>query len=154
MNIFFDTSALIKYFHDEEGTDVVTELINNEDNTIWILEIAHLELMSAVFRRYRNNEIDDEQLGIALSGIEEELVKFNVEHLNHLVLNEAVQLIKQYGNLYGLRTLHSLQVSSFKIIAENDWKMVSSDDVMCTIIEKLGYSLINPVKQDNNSGDV
>lgn len=150
MNLFFDTSALVKYFHNEEGTDFVTELINNEDNIIWILEIAHLELISAVFRRYRNNEIDDEQLKIALSGIEEEIVKFNVEPLNYFVVNEAVQLIVQFGKSYGLRTLDSLHVSSFKIIAEKDWKMVSSDDIMCTIIEKLGYSVINPVKQNND----
>ncbi|MDX1957941.1 MAG: hypothetical protein SFU98_05180 [Leptospiraceae bacterium] len=31
MNLFFDTSALVKYFHEEEGTDIVTSLIKNEN---------------------------------------------------------------------------------------------------------------------------
>lgn len=29
MKVFFDTSALVKYFHEEEGTDIVTLLIEN-----------------------------------------------------------------------------------------------------------------------------
>ena len=36
MILFFDTSALIKFFHEEEGTEKVTGLIHNEDNEIWI----------------------------------------------------------------------------------------------------------------------
>lgn len=27
MNLFFDTSALVKFFHEEEGTEAVTELM-------------------------------------------------------------------------------------------------------------------------------
>jgi hypothetical protein len=34
MNIFFDTSALVKFFHEEPGTKIVTDLINNPDNNI------------------------------------------------------------------------------------------------------------------------
>ena len=34
MNLFFDTSALIKFFHEEEGTDIVTELILDRNNEV------------------------------------------------------------------------------------------------------------------------
>lgn len=53
MNLFFDTSALVKFFHTEEGTDKVTELINSEENEIWISEVAGLEFLSAILRRLR-----------------------------------------------------------------------------------------------------
>lgn len=142
MNLYFDTSALVKFFHTEDGTD----LIRDEANISWILEIAHLELLSAVYRRYRNNEMTGEQLTIALSGIKKETLRFNIEPLNNLVVKEAVALMKQYGKSYGLRTLNALHVAGFKLVADNDWKMVSSDEVMCTIIEKLGYASINPAK--------
>lgn len=139
MNLYFDTSALVKYFHNENGTDVVTELIHNEVNICWILEIAHLELSSAVYRRYRNNEINDEQLATTLSGFKKESLRFNIEPLNNLTVKEALELMNQFGKSYGLKTLDSLHIASFTLIANNDWKMVSSDKVMCTIVKELGY---------------
>ncbi len=36
MNLFFDTSALVKFFHEEEGTDIITDLILEQNNEIWI----------------------------------------------------------------------------------------------------------------------
>ena len=36
MNLFFDTSALVKFFHEEEGTDIVTDLILEQNNEVWI----------------------------------------------------------------------------------------------------------------------
>lgn len=29
MNLFFDTSALVKFFHEEEGSEIVTKLITS-----------------------------------------------------------------------------------------------------------------------------
>ena len=49
MNLFFDTSALVKFFHEEEGTDIVTELILDRNNEVWISELGRLEFVSAVF---------------------------------------------------------------------------------------------------------
>ena len=59
MNLLFDTSALVKFFHEEEGTETVTDLILDRNNEVWILELARLEFFSAVFRRFRNKELDE-----------------------------------------------------------------------------------------------
>lgn len=39
MILFFDTSALVKFFHNEEGTEAVTELLNSRENETWISEL-------------------------------------------------------------------------------------------------------------------
>lgn len=39
MNLFFDTSALVRFFNEEEGTDIFTKLILDQNNRVWILEI-------------------------------------------------------------------------------------------------------------------
>jgi uncharacterized protein len=52
MKLFFDTSALVKFFHQEHGTEKVTGLIEN--NEIWLSELTRIEFMSALFRRYRS----------------------------------------------------------------------------------------------------
>jgi len=67
MNLFFDTSALVKFFHEEKGTDIVTELILDHNNEVWISELGRLEFISAVFRRFRNKELDEERLNTAVN---------------------------------------------------------------------------------------
>jgi uncharacterized protein len=62
MILFFDTSALVKFFHEEKGSETVTNLVLSKDNEIWISELARIEFLSAIFRRFRNREVDDEQL--------------------------------------------------------------------------------------------
>lgn len=50
MNLFFDTSALVKYFHEEAGTDTVTGIITDPDNKIFVSELVRIEFLSALHR--------------------------------------------------------------------------------------------------------
>ncbi len=43
MILFFDTSALVKVFHEEKGSEVVTPLIKAKDNEVWISELARID---------------------------------------------------------------------------------------------------------------
>ena len=58
MNLFFDTSALVKFFNIEQGTDRVTELILSRGNQIYLSELARLEMLSAFYRKFRNHQAD------------------------------------------------------------------------------------------------
>ena len=89
MILFFDTSALVKFFHNEDGTEAVTDLLNSQENKIWISELAKLEFLSALHRRFRNNEIDENILKEAIEGFEEELNRFIIEPLSHATVQEA-----------------------------------------------------------------
>jgi predicted nucleic acid-binding protein len=62
MNVYFDTSAIVKLFSVESGTEEVEKLINEPKNEIWLLELAETELISAVYRKLRNNEIPQEKI--------------------------------------------------------------------------------------------
>jgi len=46
MNLYVDSSALIKYFHKEQGTEKVTGLLNDASNEIWISELAIIKFYS------------------------------------------------------------------------------------------------------------
>ena len=146
MNLFFDTSALIKYFHREKGTETVIDLIQEKAQQVYILEIARIEMLSAVFRRYRNQEISDAQLDIVLTGIGKEILQFTIEPLDTLVLQESLQLMEKFGKTNGLRTLDSLHLASLNLIEEHELVLVSSDHTLCKISEKLGFTCINPTE--------
>ncbi len=145
MKLFIDSSALVKFFHKEEGSQRVTDLIVSEDNEIWISEIAGIEFISALARRFRNKEINEENLTNAISGFEEQLSTFNVEPLGHAVIKEAESLVIQHGKSEGLRTLDALHPGTFNLIAEEDWVFVAADENLCKVVHQMGYRFINPV---------
>lgn len=145
MNYYFDTSALVKHFHQEEGTDKITNLIRNKDHQIILLDIAPIELLSAVYRRYRNQEITNEELDTVLTGIKHELRRFKIEPLDNLIIEESMKLFNQFGKKYGLRTLDSLHIACFNLIETENLQIVSSDNIMCEIAAELGFVYFNPI---------
>lgn len=145
MNVFFDTSALVKFFNVEQGTEHVTELILNRRNRIFISELARLEIYSALYRKFRNHQIDNVQLNEAISGFNDQLVQFNLESMNQLILDEAGVMLQNFGKNYGLRTLDAIHLATFSLIAEKSWVFVCSDDILGKVVKELGFKLINPV---------
>ncbi len=91
MKNFLDTSALVKLFHEESGTRIVESIVNNQENEIWMLELVRLEFFSAICRRYRQNEISEDNFHTVLNDFEEQLPAFNVEAMGSLVLKSPVK---------------------------------------------------------------
>jgi predicted nucleic acid-binding protein len=56
INFFIDTSALIKIYHKEVGTEEMLTIYKGSD-TLAISELAKIELLSSIYRKYRENEI-------------------------------------------------------------------------------------------------
>lgn len=104
MKVFFDTSALVKYFHEEEGTDMVTPLIENMDNEVWISELAFVEFTSALHKKYRAGVLGKHEIALALEGFTEACAYFSVEPLGQTVSQEAIALLNQYAPIHNLRT--------------------------------------------------
>ena len=147
MILFFDTSSLVKFFHNEEGTEAVTELLNSQENEIWVSELARLEFVSALHRRFRNKEIDENILNEAIEGFEVEIARFNMEPLSHVIVREAEDLLKRHGKEHGLRTLDALHLGCFSLISESYWHFVSTDENFCKVAEHIGAKVINPLRK-------
>ncbi len=67
MKFFFDTSALVKFFHVESGSEIVTQIMEHPASEIWMSELARLEFTSALYRRFRNKTLDEIRLHTALT---------------------------------------------------------------------------------------
>jgi uncharacterized protein len=60
MKVFFDTSSLFKLYHKEDGTDELMSLFTNIGiEVIYLAEITKVEFSSAVWKKCRKNEIDE-----------------------------------------------------------------------------------------------
>lgn len=146
MNIFLDTSVLVKFFHEETGTDLVTEWLNNTSNTIWFLDLAKLEFISALHRRFRNKEINEPELSTALEAFDEQISCFNIEPIGQSVINEALLLLQQHGKTKGLRTLDALHLAAFLLISEKNWFFAAADRNLCATAKACGCKVLNPLE--------
>jgi PIN domain nuclease of toxin-antitoxin system len=64
---FFDTSALIKRYHAEKGTESIDRIFSEEDKAIVISSICITEMVSAMNRKKEDKTISKNDLDAALS---------------------------------------------------------------------------------------
>lgn len=152
MNFFLDTSALVKLFHNELGTDLVTQIIEHPTTEVWLSDLARIEFTSALYRRFRNKELDEIRLHTSIINFERQFTDFHLEPLNRLVIDEARLLLKKYGKVYGLRTLDALHQGTFSLISEQGWCFVTADTVLDDVAKQAGFLSLNP--HQNNKLDL
>jgi len=96
---FCDSSALVKRYVTEPGTDWVTSTIDPKiDGLVFIARITLVEVASAIFRKERNGHISAEDTIASIIRLESDCDGefFNVEITEHLI-QKAVKLTKTYG---------------------------------------------------------
>ncbi|OHD10379.1 MAG: hypothetical protein A2086_02280 [Spirochaetes bacterium GWD1_27_9] len=146
MKYFFDTSAFVKFYRNEKGTELVTNIILDNNNQIWIMELAKLEFCSSLYRRYRNNEITFNDLSEIIELFENDIKNIQVEPFTNQIIIEAEILLKRFGKDFGLRTLDALHLASCYLISDENTFFVSSDEYLCKVALLLGLKIINPIK--------
>ena len=145
MQIFIDTSALVKLFHEENGTDSITRLIENNKGDLFISELTILEFTSALQRLLRAGYIEKDNLQIAMSAFKDELILFNIRSLNKTVIKGAEQLLIKHGHDVGLRTLDSIQLSSYSSLNLDEGLFVASDSNLLSAANAIGIKTYNPL---------
>lgn len=134
MNLFFDTSALVKYFHAEAGTAQVVTLMDDSANEIWVSDLARVEFISALHRKFRRGDIDDVQLQETLAAFDLEWAQMNQQPINDAVIQQADQLMRQKAKQYDLRALDAIQLASFMLLAEDNWSFVVADGILADTV--------------------
>jgi len=143
MKLYFDTSALVKYYYQEQGTDYVTKLIQNEQNEIIISEIAIIEFISSLYKKFRTKELSESDLIIALNEFRLSLCDYTVEPFTSIVRENAEKIIAKFGKDYAIRTLDAMQLSTYILIADNESKFVCADSTLLKIVELTNQNFIN-----------
>jgi uncharacterized protein len=74
---FFDTSALVKIYHRETGSDFCLGCYKDQAAII-ISELACLEFHSTVYRKYRDKELNEKALMAVLEKFESDSERLTV----------------------------------------------------------------------------
>jgi predicted nucleic acid-binding protein len=142
MNLFFDTSALVKLFSTEAGSEQVKKLIVDSNHNIWVSEIAEIEIFCAIYRKARSNQIPYSKVNMILHAIEKQFDAFVIIPLASGVVEEAKLLLNNFGQNHGLCTLDALHLASFKRMAEPNWQFVSSDRNQVNVSKDLNFNTL------------
>jgi predicted nucleic acid-binding protein len=150
---FLDTSAFVKRYHHEVGTEVIDKIFREVDKELFISDLSIIEFYSAIALKVRTREISRDAFShlIGLFSNELDIGLYRVKRVNDYEKQEAVKLLAEYGVDYALRTLDSLQLAAIKSVSTVDW-VVCADARFCGIIRLNGFQVINPEESERIPG--
>jgi predicted nucleic acid-binding protein len=142
--LFFDTSALVKRYYEEDGSENVDELIEDEDSTVIITSLSIIEATSAFRRKHNRGEIEQERMNRLLSTFFEEAIQdFVIVPIEESFMKYSFSLILAED----LRTLDSLQLSAAITVNQENLKFISADKKLNEVAKEQELETHNPQKQ-------
>ncbi|MBU2447311.1 MAG: type II toxin-antitoxin system VapC family toxin [Bacteroidetes bacterium] len=147
MNLFLDTSAIVKIYHQEKGTEKFTQYLAGISEELFLTtsDITKIELHSALLKKFREKQIIDKNLAEVFQLFDKDFQKFTIIVVDSFIKNIALYILDSLGIKYSLRTLDSLQLAS-AIFSNNYSKIdyfVSSDKKLLNIAIEF-FQIINP----------
>ena len=112
---YFDTSALLKKYLAEPGSDRVRELTADDSGeTIYVVRVTRVELASAATRRQRKGDLSEAELDAILAAVAGDMEqRFDAVELTPGLTDEAAELARRHG----LRAYDAVQLAGMAAIA-------------------------------------
>jgi predicted nucleic acid-binding protein len=150
---FFDSSALVKRYHQEIGTDVINRMIDDPDSRRFIARLAVIEVQSAFARRVREKAISVADFDIVRQRFLDDIGqrRFHVVRMTDEHYHTAERLIRQYGPQPGqlrLRTLDALQLAVALAVHQHTPldSFVTADDNQGSAARAEQLTVLNPAQ--------
>lgn len=145
-SVYLDTSALIKLYIEEVGTERVVGVTDDFDGVqVIILDITPLEARSAVRRRQREGDISGADADRTLDRIEDDTSSsFLIQPSTSAVIEEAARLIDRHP----LRAYDALQLAGCLVTRDSvpgPLTFVCADVRLCGAAGEEGLTVLNPI---------
>lgn len=114
MNVYLDTSAVLKLYHREIGSEELLAFLRRHaaDLILTVADITRTEFHSAFLRRVRTGEIALEPIYRVFEVFERDLSMFHLIAVDNTVKQLAVMLLDHIAYQRGLRPLDALQLAA------------------------------------------
>lgn len=147
MPAFLDTSALIKYFVEETGTEEIKRLIESE-TLLCVSELATVEGVSALAKKVRNREVSADEF----YGLLYELISFfdsgrcEIIPLDDTGKERARAILSTWALSHSLGSLDALQLAAAVRAREGIGHMefYSADRRLLATAQGQGFTVKNP----------
>lgn len=147
MIIFIDTSALVKLYHREDGTNQLRTFLGGTsgDDVVAMSDLALVELQSALLRKVRMKEITLAIANDVYDSFLLDLEKYFVVSIDRNKLLYAIGILQSFGNTNPLRALDAIQLAcALKSHPVEKVRMfISADNTLLTLARHF-FSTYNP----------
>jgi predicted nucleic acid-binding protein len=142
---FLDTSALVKLYVQEPGTERLLHMIgNSSENRIAVLSLSVVEARSAIRRRQRAGDIDQNAADFVLESLQKHMEsRFIRQAVNDTLIDTALQVIDRYA----LRAYDAMQLAGclmLNAIERRFWTFVCSDHQLLDAASQENISVFDP----------
>ncbi len=149
---YLDTSALMKRYWTEDGSDVVAELFEGleDSDALGTSQLTVLEMNSALARFLESRQTTREEYQRMLDQFARDIddYDFTVTPVHNELVIEAVSVVREYS----LRALDALHFTSAIVVSElpgnQDLYMVSADRRIIEACGKYGMPVLDPIADD------
>jgi uncharacterized protein len=146
-NAFLDTSALVKYYHPEDGTSEVTRIVEESGSLHYISRLSLVETVSAFAVKVRIGQIDEQAWNELRRRFYHDIGqgRFRIMPVNTSRYQEATQLIERHVRSR-LRTLDAIQLAVALALSQQGMldHFVCADQTLCETAIAEGLTVINP----------
>ena len=143
--LYLDTSALVKIYINEPGTERMKELASpNAGNRLAVCSITQVEFHAAIWRRHRIRELDDEEAELAIDLFS---ARLETEFVRHSIDDRMLNLASELTSRHPLRGYDAVQLAaclSLARIMPDPPTFVCADGTLLTAAEGEGLPVLNP----------
>jgi len=148
VHYFFDTSAIVKYYHAEPGTAKVSKIFSEPDRKIAISSIGFIEIQSAFAIKVRSGTLNQKNAGMQRARLMLDVAagELEVYRLADQHLEAAEILIGRHSFTRRLRTLDALQLAVALDLSRQNLldHFVVADQALAEVASLEGLKVINP----------
>lgn len=141
MNFYFDTSALIKKYILEKGSDVVDNLFDKAD-IVFLSSISEIEIFSTFKRLLIEKDINAKEHKFLKSEFETDYQYFSVINFDEYIAEHAKTVIEKYQ----LKSLDSIQLGTALLVKDKIDSFIVCDQKLINAAKKEGIDITNPIK--------
>ena len=149
---YLDTSALMKRYWTETGSDVVTELFEGLGNSdaLATSQLTALEMNSALARLLESRQMDLGEYQRVLDRLARDIddYVFTVMPVHNELITEAISIVRRYS-LRALDALHfTSAIAANELPGNQNLYMVSADRKIIEACVKHGMPVLDPIEDD------
>ena len=142
MQFFFDTSAVVKLYHQETGSDRVFPLYRDGVQII-ISEISKVELISTLHKKFRTNEITAQTLEAVRDRFLADCAgRFVVIHMASFIVDAAQDFLERHGRSNHIFSLDALQIATLSVVSDKDLTFVCADKRLTALVKTIGFPVL------------
>jgi uncharacterized protein len=141
LTLYLDTSALVKLYAEEDGSDLVRQGIRDSDLIATSL-MAYAETRSALARKSRSREISRAAFTTCKREFDRDWLRLQRLPVDELLVRKAGEFAEQHA-LRALDALHLASADSIQAALRVPVTFACFDDVLNKAAEARGFELIS-----------